>query len=127
MTEVHRLIGYSIPAGFALLFVLTIYALVRDRSPGGLFWNLLAALQIVLGIQLLVGAVLFASGYRPRTQGPEWLHYIYGAVVPALVLIVAHRAAASERLKAIPWLAFGIAAFICFASTFRALQTGLGA
>ncbi|MDQ4143589.1 MAG: hypothetical protein M3198_07575 [Actinomycetota bacterium] len=127
MTEVHLLIGYSIPAGFALLFVLTVYAFVRDRPPGGLFWNLLAALQIVLGIQLVVGVVLFASGLRPRTQGPHWLHYVYGAVLPALVLVVAHRAAASERFRAIPWLAFGIAAFVCFASTFRALQTGLGA
>ncbi len=119
-------IGYSIPAGFVLLVVLTIYAFIRNRSPGGLFWNLLAVLQVVVGIQFVVGAFLFLSGLRPQTEGPSWLHYVYGAAVPALVLFAAHRFAAGERFKDVPWLAFGIAAFVCFAATFRALQTGLG-
>ncbi len=124
MSDLHRVIGYPIPVGFGLLVLYTAFAIVRDRPPGGLFWNLLAILQVVLVGQAVVGAFLFLSGLRPRSG--SWRHYVYGAVVPAIVLVAAHRFAASERFKAIPWLAFGIAAFVALASTLMALLTGLG-
>ncbi len=96
----------------------------RNRDPGGGFWNLLAALQVVIGIQFIVGAVLFLSGARPPTD-PSWLHYIYGAFFPALVLGVAHRLAAT-RFARFPWAVFAVAGLVNAAATFRALQTGLG-
>lgn len=125
MSEVHEFIGYPIPVGFALLVALTALAFVRNRAPGGFFWNLLAVLQVVLVAQAVIGGLLFVVGLRPRSG--SWRHYVYGAVVPAIVLIAAHRFAANERFESLPWLVFGIAAFICFASTLMALLTGLGA
>jgi hypothetical protein len=126
MTDLHRYIAYSIPAGFALMTLWALVAFVRNKAPADWFWHLLAALQVVVGIQVVVGAILYIAGNRPLTEGPEWLHYVYGGLFPAAVLIAAHRFARSARFREFPWVAFGIAALVCFGLTFRALQTGLG-
>jgi hypothetical protein len=122
--SIHKVIGYAIPSGFALLALWSVYSLVRNRDPHPWFWSLLGILQAIIGIQFVVGGSLYISGLRPASNGPEWLHYVYGALFPAAVLIFAHRWAKGS--KAAPWLVFGVAALICFGLTFRALQTGLG-
>jgi heme A synthase len=121
---IHRFIGYAISGGFLLMALLAAYALIRNVDAPDFFWTLLAALQVVIAVQFVVGAVLFISGERPASNGPEFLHYVYGAFFPALVLGVAHWRA--RRVTVAPWLIFGVAAFVCAFSTFRALQTGLG-
>jgi hypothetical protein len=121
---IHRFVGYAISGGFLLLALLAIYALIRNVDAPGFFWGLLGVLQAVVGIQFIVGASLFISGRRPASNGPEFLHYVYGAFFPALVLGVAHWRA--RKVKVAPWLIFGVAAFVCAFSTFRAVQTGLG-
>ncbi len=126
MREIHGYIAYSIPTGFALLALWAIVSFARNKGPGEWFWNLLAVLQVVVAVQVLIGAYLYLSGGRPPTNGPEWLHYVYGGLFPAAVLIAAHRVAKSERFSGIPWAVFGFAALICFGLTFRALQTGNG-
>lgn len=126
MSEIHRYIGFAIPAGFALLVLWTIYTLIRNRPPHEWFWNLLGILQVIIAVQVLVGAILFAVGLRPPQQDLRWLHYLYGGLFPAIVLIAAHRVASRERFRAIPWMVFGVAAFINFGLTSRALMTGLG-
>jgi len=124
MDTVHRYIAFGIPAGFALLTVWSIWALARNKAPGDGFWNVLAVLQVVIGIQVIVGAILLLTGARPPTLGPQWLHYAYGGLFPAIVLVVAHRFA--RKNEGVPWLVFGFAGFIIFGLTFRALQTGMG-
>ncbi|HEU4480978.1 MAG TPA: hypothetical protein VFS18_03760 [Actinomycetota bacterium] len=120
----HRFVGYAIPTGFGILMLWALFCLLAKKEPLEAFWTLLGMLQAVIGIQLIVGIVLFISGARPASNGPSWLHYIYGAVFPALVLTIAHRRA--RRVEVAPWLVFGVAAFFCCFSTIRALQTGLG-
>ncbi len=124
MSQVHRFIGFAIPAGFAALFLWTIVSFIRNKPPGDWFWRLVAVLQVVLGLQVLLGGLLFVAGYRPHPRGPVWLHYTYGGLFPIAVLMVAHRYA--RRYEGISWLVFGAAAFVNFGLTFRALQTGLG-
>ena len=124
MDTVHRFIAYGIPAGFALLTLSSIWALIRNKAPAAAFWNLLAVLQVVIGVQAIVGVILLLTGARPPAVGAQWLHYAYGAIFPTIVLIVAHRFAA--KYEGIPWLVFGIAGFIIFGLTLRALMTGLG-
>ena len=124
MRDLHRYVAYTIPAGFLLLALWSLAMLIRNREPGGWFWHLLATLQVVIGVQFLIGGVLFLTGARPASNGPSWLHYVYGALFPALVLVVAHRRA--SKVATAPWLIFGVAALVCFGLTFRALQTGLG-
>jgi heme A synthase len=120
----HRFVGYAIPGGFLLLSFLALYALIRKVDAPGFFWTLLGILQAVIGVQFIVGASLFIAGRRPASNGPAFLHYVYGAFFPALVLGVAHWRA--RKVPVGPWLIFGVAAFVCAFSTFRALQTGLG-
>lgn len=124
MDTVHRFIAYGIPAGFALMTLWSIWALIRNKSPEAAFWNLLAVLQVIIGIQAIVGVILLLTGGRPASLGPQWLHYAYGALFPAIVLVVAHRFA--RKYEGIPWLVFGVAGFIIFGLTSRALMTGLG-
>jgi len=127
VNQIHRLVGYSIPAGFLLLALWALVAFVRNRNPGGAFWNLLAVLQVVIAIQFVVGSVMFLSGGRAGPTDPlGFLHYFYGAFFPAAVLLYTHRRAQSERWRQIPWAAFGLAAFVNFGLTARALMTGLG-
>lgn len=124
MDSVHRFVGYSIPAGFALLTLWALLSFIRNKAPSQWFWSLLAALQVVIGSQVVIGGLLYLGGSRPATNGPEWLHYVYGGLFPAIVLIFAHRFA--RKAEGIAWIVFGVAAFINFGLTFRALQTGLG-
>ena len=124
MTDVHRYIAYVVPAGFLLLALATVVGLIRNKAPGGWFWNVVAALQVILGIEVLVGGTLFLMDNRPETSGPEWLHYVYGGLFPAALLLLAHRL--GKRFEEIPWVIFGVIGFVCFGLTFRALQTGLG-
>lgn len=123
-SSIHGYTAYSIPAGFAVLALWALYCLVRNRDPHAYFWGLLGFLQVVIGLQFVIGGILFLSGRVAPSNGPHWLHYLYGALFPALVLAFAHRWA--RGAKAAPWLVFGVAALICFGLTFRALQTGLG-
>lgn len=124
VSDIHLAVAYTIPTGFALLALWALYSLIRNRDPHPWFWSLLAIMQVVIGVQFVFGGLLFLSGLRPDSNGPTWLHYVYGALFPAAVLTFAHRWARGS--KAAPWLVFGVAAFICFGLTFRALQTGLG-
>jgi heme A synthase len=123
---IHRYVGYSIPTAFLILAVWALVAFVRNKNPGGPFWTLLAAIQVVLAVQVVIGAILFLMGERPESNGPQWLHYVYGGVFPGALLVFAHRWARGDRFKEIPWAVFGIVAFVCFGLTFRAVQTGLG-
>ena len=135
MSAFHRYVAYAIPAGFALLALWTLYCFVRNRAPRDAFWNVLAVVQVVFGIQVLVGGFLFLMGLRPTPNGPVWLHYVYGGLFPAALLIAAHRVAARDPGEATglqrflhehPWVVFGAASLVNFGLTFRALQTGLG-
>lgn len=124
VTFLHRYVAYSIPAAFALLVLWSAWAYFRNRDAGGGYWAVLAFVQVVLGVQGMIGLVLFLAGGRPQSNGPSWLHYVYGAVFPLGVLLFAHVQA--RRRPAVAALIFGAAAFVNFGLTFRALQTGLG-
>jgi hypothetical protein len=126
VTDIHRYFAFLIPAGWLILALWSGAILLRNKLPSSRFWSLLAMMQVALGIQAVLGIVLFLMGYRPQSNGPGWLHYVYGLIFPVVVLVFAHRYARSDRFKEIPWLVFGIAAFLIGFSTIRAIQTGLG-
>ena len=124
MSDIHRYVAYAVPAGWALLALWTLVAFVRNKPPGDRFWTLLGILQVILGVQVVIGGLLWLSGGVPRSNGPTWLHYVYGALFPVGVLVAAHRFA--RKQEGISWIVFGLAALVIFGLTFRALQTGLG-
>jgi hypothetical protein len=120
----HEYLGFIVPFGFLAMSLWAFVGVARNRTPSAGFWRLLAGVQVVLGLQIVVGGILFLSGHRPASNGPQWLHYAYGGLFPIVVLIYAHRYA--RRAQGLPWLVFGIAGLVAFGLTFRAMQTGLG-
>ena len=123
MSEFHRYLGYPIPIGFAILALWAFYSFVRNRNPHDRFWSLLGIMQVVIGLQVIVGAILFLFRLAPPTD-PVWLHYAYGGLFPAALLVGAHRLARTHEGIAGP--VFGIVAVLISGLTFRALMTGLG-
>ena len=121
MSALHRVIGFGIVGGFLTLSLWGLVAFLFKRDPTRWFWALLAVLQVVVLLQLLSGVILFALGHRR-----PFLHYAYGAVFPALVLVAAHVIARELEDRRDAPRVFAIAGFIVFGLTLRALTTGLG-
>ena len=120
MARFHTLEGFVIVAGWGVLFLFGIGLFITRRDANRLYWGLLTVLQVLLGVQLLAGLVLLLGGGRQPL-----LHYLYGAVFPALVIGVCH--VFTRGLEKPPYhLFFTIGAFFVFGLTARALMTGLG-
>jgi hypothetical protein len=120
MARFHTIEGYVIVAGWGLLFLFGIGLFITRRDANRVYWGLLTVLQVLLGVQLVAGLVLLLGGGRE-----PWLHYLYGAVFPALVIGVCH--VLTRGLEKPPYhLFFTIGAFFVFGLTARALMTGLG-
>jgi hypothetical protein len=121
MASIHRVVGFAIVGGLLWLFAWGLAAWLTRRDPGAWFWRLLAAVQILLALQLLAGAVLLALGRRQPL-----LHYAYGALFPLIALVVAHVLARGMDQERDSLLVFVAASFVVFGLTLRALATGLG-
>jgi hypothetical protein len=120
MARFHELEGFVIVTGWGVLFLFGVALWLTKRDANRVYWGLLTVLQVLLGIQLLAGLVLFFSGGRPPL-----LHYLYGAVFPAVVLGVCH--VFTRGLEKPPYHTFfTIGSFFVFGLTARALMTGLG-
>ncbi len=115
--SIHGTLAWSIPVGFGIVTLWSIYSFVRNRPPAPLYWTVLGALQVVLAVQILFGAVLFLSGSRA-----PWLHYAYGGLFPVALLVAAHRL--GRRYEDIPWVWFGVASALIVGLTIRAVVTG---
>lgn len=119
---VHAAIGFAIVGGWFLLFGWGLVSFLVKREPRPWYWRLLGLLQLLLLLQLLAGTILLFAGHR----ADSFLHYLYGAVFPAIVLVATHVVARGMADEADTWKAFAIAAFFVFGLTLRALTTGLG-
>jgi hypothetical protein len=120
MARFHELGGFVIVAGWGLLFLFGVGLWITKRDANRLYWGLLTVLQVLLGIQLLAGLVLLLAGGRQPL-----LHYLYGALFPALVLAVCH--VFTRGLEKPPYhVFFTVGSFFVFGLTARALMTGLG-
>lgn len=121
MASLHKYIGFVIVSAFGVMFLWGLVAFIIKREPNQWWWRLLAALQVILIVQLGAGLTLLALG---RTR--PLLHYAYGAVFPAVVLVGAHVIARGLDDEADAWKVFAVASFFLFGLTLRALTTGLG-
>ncbi|HZA79905.1 MAG TPA: hypothetical protein VFC13_00320 [Actinomycetes bacterium] len=120
MAGFHRIVGFVVVAGWGLLFLFGVGLFITRRDANRLYWGLLTVLQVLLGLQLVAGLVLLATD-----GGQPLLHYLYGAVFPAIVLGVCHLF--TRGLEKPPYhLFFTIGSFFVFGLTARALMTGLG-
>jgi hypothetical protein len=120
--EIHAVIGYAVVGGWFLLFAWGVVAFVSRREPNEWFWRALAVLQVLLALQLVAGVVLLSLGHRADAL----LHYAYGVVFPAVVLVIAHVLGRGMEDESDTWKVFAVASFFIFGLTLRAVTTGLG-
>lgn len=129
MIDLHAAIGLGVVALFALGWIWGLAAWIAKRDAGRGFWVWLAVAQVVVGVQAVVGLILYLGGHRAST----FLHYAYG-IFPVLVLVIAHVVARETRRMQpsgrtgrtmAAWVPFAWASFISFGLTLRGLMTGL--
>ena len=121
VVEVHKYVGFFVVALFTVGWVWGLVAWIAKREPGERFWVWVTVVQIVSGVQALIGIIVFVSGYRAESI----LHYAYG-IFPIVALAAAHVFARRPDFRERPWIPFAWVAFICFGLTLRAVMTGLG-
>jgi hypothetical protein len=121
MAEVHKYIGWVIVSAFGVMFLWGLVSFIVKREPNQWWWRLLAVLQVILILQLAAGLALLALGHERGL-----LHYGYGALFPAIVLVGAHVIARGLDDEEDAWKVFAVASFFLFGLTLRALTTGLG-
>jgi hypothetical protein len=120
--ETHAFVGFVIVGGWLAILVWGGLAWWPfRREPNRWFWRLLGFLQGILILQLVIGVILWISN-----PVPTWLHPLYGAVFPAIILVIAHVLARGMDLETDRYKVFAVAAFFIFGLTLRALMTGLG-
>jgi heme A synthase len=120
--EVHKYVGFFVVGLFTIGWVWGLIAWIAKRDPGDRFWAWVTVVQVVAGLQALIGIVVFLMGNR----APTILHYAYG-IFPILALGIAHVVARRPDFRERPWVPFAWVAFICFGLTLRAVMTGLAA
>jgi hypothetical protein len=121
MPEFHKYVGFVIVGGWGLLLLWGVIAYFLKREPNVWFWRLLGVLQGILILQVVLGLILWVSN-----PIPAFLHPLYGAVFPGIVLVIAHVLARGLDDEKDRWKVFAVAAFFIFGLTLRALMTGLG-
>ncbi len=126
MSGVHGFVGFIVLGVFTVGWVWAAGAALLRRDPGARFWTWLVLAQTIAGVQAVVGVILLVMGLRPES----WLHLVYG-FGPLAILLIGHALARElKRQQAAiplePWGVFGLASFICFGLSLRALMTGLG-
>jgi hypothetical protein len=121
VTELHKYIGFAVVGGWFALMAWAGVAALLKREPNRSYWWLLGILQAILLIQIIAGLILWIS--HPV---PAFLHPFYGAVFPAVVLVIAHVFARGLDEEKDRWKVFGWASLFVFGLTLRALMTGFG-
>ncbi len=83
MTQIH---GYASIAVLGLTLVVGIWGVVSwiARHPSVLFWHLLRAAQVVIVVEVTLGALLLVGAHKPL----EDLHIVYG-LLPMAVMFIA--------------------------------------
>lgn len=120
MEDIHKIIGIAVVTAFGATGLWGLVAVVARRDPGRVFWGLVAIAQVIIGLQIVVGFVLWAL---PNTTLPEPLHLVYG-VLSGVAIVWAHMDARGREDS--PWKPFVWATLFAFGLSLRALQTGMG-
>jgi len=97
VTKLHLYLGIAVLASNGLAAGWGAIAWTR-RDPSTIFWYLLRTAQVIVVVQVVLGAFLLGSGKKP----PDSLHYVYGIapLVVSLICEAARVAIAQSELEA---------------------------
>ena len=128
LAQIHGyIVGGTIIGSWLLVMVVAL--ILRVARPNGevpWFWRLVSVAQIILGVQLLYGIVLFvrswlgAGGFPGPDVFTHVFHPLYGFLFPGVVLFYGHKFSREERLH--PLSAFAMVGLVNFGLSFRALM-----
>ncbi|MGI9017731.1 MAG: hypothetical protein ACR2HR_11625 [Euzebya sp.] len=124
--QIHGyVIGVTIIGSWLVIMVVAlILRAVKSDGEVNWFWRVVSAAQILLGVQLLLGIVLYLRAWLGDggLPGPDTFthifHPLYGIVFPAVVLFYGHKFAREGRVH--PLTAFAIVGLVNFGLTARA-------
>jgi len=120
MSEIHKFIGLAVVALFGVTTLWGLGAILLKRQDAGkIFWVLVAASQVVVGLQLAGGVVLMLLGKHL----PVLLHLAYGVCTTGALLWAHNEGRKRTILRYVP---FVWACFFAFGLSLRAFQTGVG-
>lgn len=119
MRLVHQYLGLGLGGLFLLFALWGLIQWLRNSDPGPNYYRLLAVCQVGLGLQLIVGVIMFLV----VREGPvDPVHYIYGGF-PIVVLVAAH--AWAKKLEGLSWVVFALAGLFIFGLQLRGYMTGM--
>jgi hypothetical protein len=116
MTSIHAALGIACGAALGIVVLWALVAKLTHRAPGVAFERAAFGAAGLLAVQVIVGAILLASGHRKSE-----LHYVYG--IAALVAIAAGVALA-RGLQRDRWVVLAWAGVLAGLLVLRALMTG---
>lgn len=123
-------LGVPVWASWVIIMVWALVLRLLGAGETPTFWRAVSVAQILLALQVAVGAVLlglWALGLGPPpVPGSAFqsvFHVLYGLVFPLVVLVVGHRWAVQGRME--PHTAFAVVGLVNFGLLFRAWQTGM--
>ena|SRR5438552_105706 len=90
LVDLHLILGLALLALLATILVLALPAALAGRRPPKLYIPLHRLAAAAVGLQVVLGALLLATGKRPGTM----LHLVYAlaalSVMPAVRLMIRH-------------------------------------
>ena len=94
---------------------------VARGTPGATLRSFVILASALIGVQVVVGGLLFLTGHRPQDR----LHYLYGGLVLAAIPVARRYGAGSRSQRGEAWaLLAGCVAVVLLAV--RAMTTGGG-
>jgi hypothetical protein len=128
-------LGFAVIGSWAVIMFWSLALRFTRYDETPTFWRAVSVAQVLLALQLLVGAVLvgwwlLGDGQAPgANSGGGWFnntfHILYGIVFPAVTLLVGHRVASQGRYD--PHSVFAVVGLVIFGLTARAFLVGSGA
>jgi len=82
MAEVHLIVGVTV---FSLSLIAGVWGVVAwlARRPTVIFWYVLRASQIAIGVQVALGLLLVTTNHRAAQE----IHYLYG-ILPLFIMFI---------------------------------------
>ena len=130
--QIHGyVLGFAIIGSWAIIMFWSLVLRLLRAEETPVFWRVVSAAQILLGLQFFVGLALLTmwtlGGAALPGDGSAFdvtFHLLYGVGFPLVVLAVAHWWARAGRYN--PYTIFAVVGLVNFGLTFRAFDVGLG-
>lgn len=74
--EIHRVLSNTIWMFYLAIAIWGLYRAIRGRSVDGSYLGAIVVIQLVVVLQVILGALIYLQGARPSR---ELVHYLYAA------------------------------------------------